>query len=111
MAPPRPQPLRRGLLAAAELRFQLVELRVDGSLVVLPVAAGKLLAGFRLAYAGADPLPHATVGLNIDFAKLASRASVRARVGRLTYLVSAAYALRERASFTCSLRHDGSLTS
>ena len=49
----------------------------------------------------------ATVGLNVDFAKLATRASVRARVGRLTYLVSAAYALRERASFTCSLRHDG----
>jgi diacylglycerol kinase family enzyme len=49
----------------------------------------------------------ATVGLNVDFAKLATRASVRARVGRLTYLVSAAYALRERASFTCSLRHGG----
>ena len=49
----------------------------------------------------------ATVGLNVDFAKLATRASVRARVGRLTYLVSAAYALRERASFTCSLRRDG----
>jgi YegS/Rv2252/BmrU family lipid kinase len=49
----------------------------------------------------------ATVGLNVDFAKLATRASVRARVGRLTYLVSAAYALRESASFKCSLRHDG----
>jgi diacylglycerol kinase family enzyme len=47
------------------------------------------------------------VGLNVDFAKLATRASVRARVRRLTYLVSAAYALRERASCTCSLRHDG----
>lgn len=50
MAPPRPQPLRRGLLAAAELRFQLVELRVDSSLVVLPGAAGKLLAGFPLGF-------------------------------------------------------------
>ena len=37
----------------------------------------------------------------------ATRASVRARVGRLTSLVSAADALRERGSFTCSLRHDG----
>ena len=45
MAPPRPQPLRRGLLAAAELRFQLVELRVDGSLVVLPVAAAQAPCG------------------------------------------------------------------
>jgi hypothetical protein len=50
MAPPRPQPLRRGLLTAAELRFQLVELHVDSSLVVLPVAARKLLAGFPLRF-------------------------------------------------------------
>ena len=35
------------------------------------------------------------------------RYALSPRVGRLTHLVSAAYALRERASFTCSLRHDG----
>jgi YegS/Rv2252/BmrU family lipid kinase len=49
----------------------------------------------------------ATVGLNVNFAKLATRASVRARLGRLTYLAAAAYAFRERAPFTCALRHDG----
>lgn len=49
----------------------------------------------------------ATVGLNVDFAKLATSASVRARLGRLTYLVAAAYALREGRPFTCTLRHDG----
>jgi diacylglycerol kinase family enzyme/membrane-associated phospholipid phosphatase len=48
----------------------------------------------------------ASVGLNVDFAKLATRASVRARLGRLTYLAAAAYALREQASFTCTLEYD-----
>jgi hypothetical protein len=50
MAPPRPQPVRRGLPAAAELRFELVELRVDGSLVVLPVAVAMLRACFPLGF-------------------------------------------------------------
>jgi len=49
----------------------------------------------------------ATVGLNVDFAKLATRATLRARLGRLTYLAASVYALRERAPFTCVLRHDG----
>jgi len=48
----------------------------------------------------------ATCGINVNFAKLATRASVRARLGRLTYLAAAAYALRERVAFTCVLHHD-----
>jgi YegS/Rv2252/BmrU family lipid kinase len=49
----------------------------------------------------------ATVGLNVDVAKLATRASIRARLGRLTYLAAAVYALREHATFECTLSHDG----
>ncbi len=49
----------------------------------------------------------ATAGMNVDFSKLATRASVRARLGRLTYLAAAAYALRERALFKCALQHEG----
>ena len=49
----------------------------------------------------------ATVGLNVDFAKLATRASVRGRLGRLTYLATAVYAVRERTTFMCTLEHDG----
>jgi diacylglycerol kinase family enzyme/membrane-associated phospholipid phosphatase len=49
----------------------------------------------------------ASVGLNVSFAKLATRASVRARLGRLTYLAAAAYATRERTTFTCTLHHHG----
>ena len=54
----------------------------------------------RLTRPGQPPVyfAHAaTVGLNVDFAKLATRASVRGRLGRLTYLAAAVYALRERA--------------
>ncbi len=40
----------------------------------------------------------ATVWLNVDFAKLATRASVRGRLGRLTYLAAAVYAVRERTT-------------
>jgi diacylglycerol kinase family enzyme len=64
----------------------------------------------RLTRAGQPPayFAHAaSVGLNVNFAKLATRASVRARLGRLTYLAAAAYAVREQASFTCGLEHDG----
>jgi YegS/Rv2252/BmrU family lipid kinase len=46
----------------------------------------------------------ATVGLNVNFAKLATRASIRAHLGRLTYAAAALAALRERPSFACDLR-------
>lgn len=49
----------------------------------------------------------ATVGLNVDFARLATTASLRARFGRFTYAVAAARALRERTTFPCELRHAG----
>lgn len=49
----------------------------------------------------------ATVGLNVNFAKLATRASVRDHLGRFTYLVAASNALRQRPSFECELYHDG----
>lgn len=49
----------------------------------------------------------ATVGLNVSFAKLATRASMRRRFGRLTYAVAAAVALRDQQNFYCELRYDG----
>jgi diacylglycerol kinase family enzyme len=49
----------------------------------------------------------ATAGLNVGFAKLATRASTRAKLGRLTYLAATVYALRERHTFSCALEHDG----
>jgi diacylglycerol kinase (ATP) len=49
----------------------------------------------------------AAVGLTVNFAKLATRASVRARLGRLTYLAGSAYALREVRPFSCTLYQNG----
>ncbi len=49
----------------------------------------------------------ATVGLNVDFARLATTASLRDRFGRFTYAVAAARAVRGRTTFPCELRHAG----
>jgi YegS/Rv2252/BmrU family lipid kinase len=65
----------------------------------------------RLVRPGESPryfVHAATAGVNVSFAKLATRGSVRTRLGRLTYLVAAVYALRDRSSFTAVLHHDGS---
>jgi diacylglycerol kinase family enzyme len=45
----------------------------------------------------------ATAGLNVSFAKLATRASFRRRLGRLTYIAAAAISVRERRVFNCRL--------
>ncbi len=49
----------------------------------------------------------ATAGLNVNFARFVTRASVRARYGRLTYLIAAASAFRGRPAFDCELSYDG----
>jgi YegS/Rv2252/BmrU family lipid kinase len=64
----------------------------------------------RLQAQGQPPVHFAhaaTVGFNVSFAKLATRASLRERFGRLTYLVAGIYALRERPTFECELTYDG----
>jgi YegS/Rv2252/BmrU family lipid kinase len=48
----------------------------------------------------------ATAGLNVNFAKLATRASFRRRLGRLTYAAAAVVALRDRRPFRCQLDVD-----
>jgi undecaprenyl-diphosphatase len=45
----------------------------------------------------------ATAGLNVSFAKLATQASFRRRLGRLTYAAAAVVALRDRRPFRCEL--------
>lgn len=49
----------------------------------------------------------ATAGLNVSFAKLATRPSLRRRLGRFTYAVAAALAVRQRTTFSCHLSFDG----
>lgn len=49
----------------------------------------------------------ATVGLNARFARIATREDIRDRLGRLTYLLAAARALRKRHPFTGELCYAG----
>lgn len=49
----------------------------------------------------------ASIGLNVAFAKVATRASVRKRLGRLTYMVALGAMLRGREAYPCTLRIDG----
>ena len=45
----------------------------------------------------------AAMGLNVSFARFATRADMRARLGRLNYAVAVAMALRERPVFRCEM--------
>jgi len=49
----------------------------------------------------------ASLGLNVAFARVATRASVRQRLGRLTYMVAIGAMLREREAFPCTLYVEG----
>jgi YegS/Rv2252/BmrU family lipid kinase len=82
-----------------------------------PVKAACLLASGevttvdagRLVVPGEPPrhFAHAaTVGLNVSFARLATKASLRKRLGRLAYAVAGAEAVREQSAFRCELQHD-----
>ena len=48
----------------------------------------------------------AAAGLNVQFARFATRADLRERLGRLTYAVAAGLALKERPIFTCEVEHE-----
>ena len=49
----------------------------------------------------------ATVGLNVEFAELATKPSLRARFGALTYPIAAAHAVRSYEPFECTLEYLG----
>jgi YegS/Rv2252/BmrU family lipid kinase len=49
----------------------------------------------------------AAAGLNVEFAKFATRADLRQRLGKLTYAIAAALALKERPVFTVRVEYEG----
>jgi len=49
----------------------------------------------------------AATGINVAFARFATRADIRERLGRLTYAVAAALALKERQIFSCEVESEG----
>ena len=49
----------------------------------------------------------ATIGLNVNFARIATTSAIRDRLGRSAYLLAAAYAMRKRPAFTCEMSYSG----
>jgi undecaprenyl-diphosphatase len=49
----------------------------------------------------------AAAGINVQFARFATRADLRARFGRLTYAVAMAIAMKERPIFNCEVEFEG----
>jgi len=49
----------------------------------------------------------AAAGLNVQFAKFATRADLRQRLGKLTYAIAAALALKERPVFRARVEYEG----
>jgi YegS/Rv2252/BmrU family lipid kinase len=83
-----------------------------------PRSAAGLFAGGKVAAVDlgrytpdGEPPRHfthaANVGLNTSFARIATHDGLRDRLGRLTYLLAAAHALRSRQPFACELRYQG----
>jgi undecaprenyl-diphosphatase len=74
----------------------------DGRVCEIDVARVILAAGESRMFVNA-----ATAGLNVAFARLATKPSVRDRLGRLAYPVAAARALRSYEPFECTFECDG----
>jgi undecaprenyl-diphosphatase len=71
---------------------------------IVRVDAGRLVADDR-------PARHfvhaAAIGINVSFARFATRADFRERLGRLNYALAAARALQERKTFRCEIEFGG----
>jgi diacylglycerol kinase family enzyme/membrane-associated phospholipid phosphatase len=101
----------------AEARRAMAQVARSLGIPVDPVHAARLLAAGKVATIDAGrlvapgrPPRHfahaATAGLSVSFAKLATRASMRHRFGRLTYAIAATVALRQQEPFRCALHYD-----
>lgn len=75
---------------------------------VIRVDAGRVGLGDRRAVTF---LNATTVGLNVAFATMATKKSMRDRFGGLTYPVAAARAVRGYRPFRCTVEHDGGTDS
>ncbi len=87
-----------------------IPIRVENAVRLLSHGRVSSIDAGRLTREG-EPSRHfvhaAATGLNIQFAKFATRADLRQRLGRLTYAFAAAMALKERPVFTCDVEHEG----
>ncbi len=85
-------------------------MRIEHAARLIAVGKVSTIDAGRLREPGKAPrhfVHAATAGLNVNFARLATRADLRHRLGRLTYAVAGVLALRERPVFTCEIATDG----
>ena len=89
-----------------------IPMRVENAVRLLSRGRVSRVDVGRLTREGQRPrhFVHAAAsGLNVHFAKFATRADLRRRLGRLTYAAAAAMALRERPIFSCLVEYEGKL--
>jgi len=87
-----------------------IPLNIDAAVRLLATGSVSTVDLGRFEATDAPPrhfIHAAALGLNVAFARVATRASVRKRLGRLTYMVAASALLRRREAFPCALYLDG----
>jgi diacylglycerol kinase family enzyme len=83
---------------------------VENAVRLIPHGRVTSVDAGRLTREGQPPrhfVHAAAAGLNVQFAKFATRADLRRRVGKLTYAIAAALALRERPVFRAQVEYEG----
>jgi YegS/Rv2252/BmrU family lipid kinase len=87
-----------------------IPLRVENAVRLITRGRVSRVDAGRLTREG-QPARHfvhaAAAGVNVQFAKFATRADLRRRLGKLTYAIAAARALRERPVFKAQVEHEG----
>jgi undecaprenyl-diphosphatase len=87
-----------------------IPLRVENAARLIPRGRVSRVDAGRFTRQGEPPrhfVHAAAAGVNVQFAKLATRADLRRRLGKLTYAIAAARALRERPVFTAKVEYEG----
>jgi diacylglycerol kinase (ATP) len=87
-----------------------IPLRVENAVRLISNGRVSRVDAGRLQREGQAPrhfVHAAAAGLNVQFAKLATRADLRRRLGKLTYAIAAAMALKERPVFSTRVEYEG----
>ena len=87
-----------------------IPLRVENAVRLISNGRVSRVDAGRLRRDGQPPrhfVHAAAAGLNVQFAKFATRADLRQRLGKLTYAIAAALALKERPVFRARVEYEG----
>ena len=87
-----------------------IPVEISGAVELLTTGKVSTIDLGRVVMPGRPPsyfVHAATAGINVSFARIATRASLRKRLGRLTYVASAVMALRHHEPFDATLSFDG----